>query len=376
MSSAAVSRLSSVPVDPAEVGVDPGRLDVLLRRVALEVDHGRLPSAQVAVARHGRLVADHTWGDSRGRYLLQSVGRTIVASAIWKLMGEGRLDITVPVASVIPEFAANGKEDVTIEHVLTHTAGFPFAPLGYPKMARRELRLQAFAKWRLDYPPGERLQFHLTSATWLIAELVERVTGMPLPEYLSTEIAAPLSLGFALGLSPEEQRHVVTPMVCVDGDGAEVDPWGPWYLDNPEVVAAGEPAHSVVASAAEVALHYQALLHSSLWAPGVVADARRPRVTAVPAGEQTYGGSTQRVAIGLFVMVAVGDAGMWLPSVGSPRTFGNGGAAYQLGFCDPESGVSFAMLSNGYPASGYDHSRRAQAMMTNIGNLAADLVGD
>lgn len=49
-------------VAPQAVGVDPHRLDVLLRRIRLEVEHGRLPSAQVAVARGGSLVAFETWG--------------------------------------------------------------------------------------------------------------------------------------------------------------------------------------------------------------------------------------------------------------------------------------------------------------------------
>ncbi|WP_406276755.1 beta-lactamase family protein [Nocardia sp. NBC_00881] len=365
-----------VVADPAEVGIDRWKLDVLLRRVALEVEHGPLPSAQVAIARHGRLVASTGWGEQFPRYLLQSVGRTFVGSAIWKLMGEGRIDITAPVASVIPEFGTNGKDVVTVEHVLTHTAGFPFAPLGYPKMKDRELRLQAFAKWRLDNPPGDRLQFHLTSAAWVIAELVERITGRTLPDYLRSEITEPLGLGFGLGVPAAEQAATVAPMVRIGSTEGEVDPWGPWFLNNPDVVAAGEPAHSVAASAADVALHYQALLHSPLWAPGVVADAIRPRVTEVPAGEQIYGGSAKRVGVGLFVVVAGPDAGMWMPSVGSPRTFGHGGAAYQLGFCDPDSGVSFALLSNGYPASGYDYSPRGIAAITNIGNSAADLVTD
>ncbi|WP_405139535.1 serine hydrolase domain-containing protein [Nocardia sp. NBC_01388] len=359
---------------PSDLGIDPQKLDILLRRIEVEVGPGRLPSAQVAVARHSRLVASASWGAAAPRYLLQSVGRSIVASAIWKLMGEGRIDIAAPVASIIPEFGTNGKDAVTIEHILTHTAGIPFAPLGYPKMAHRELRLQAFAKWRLDYPPGERLQFHLTSAAWVISELVERITGKPLPEYLHTEIAGPLGLGFALGIDEDEQKATVAPMRCTDGAGAEVDPWGPWYLDNPAVVAAGEPAHSVVASAADVALHYQALLHSPLWAPGVVADAIRPRLTQVPAGDQIYGGMPNPVSMGLFVMVSGSAPGMWMPSVGSPKTFGNGGAPRQLGFCDPDSGVSFAFLTDGYPASGYDYSPGGTAAMINIGNLAGDLV--
>jgi CubicO group peptidase (beta-lactamase class C family) len=362
---ARVEPMSTELADPAAEGVDPHRLDVLLRRIRLEVEHGSLPSAQVAVARNGRLVAAETWGEGAQRYLLQSVGRTIVASALWKLIGDGALEVKEFVGDIVPEFATNGKEVVTVEHVLTHTAGFPFAPLGFPKMADRESRLAAFAKWRLDGEPGAVLQFHLTSAAWLIAEIVERRSGLALPEYLRTEISGPLGLDFVLGASAEEQAATVAPMICTDGDGSDVDPWGPWYLNDPRIVAAGEPSHSVVASASAVALHYQALLHSPLWAPGVVAEAIRPRVTAVPAGEQIYGGGSKRTSVGWFVVVAGEDAGSSMPSTGSPETFGHAGAAYQTGFCDPVSGVSFAMLSNGYP--------QARAAQTNIANLAADL---
>jgi CubicO group peptidase (beta-lactamase class C family) len=167
-------------------------------------------------------------------------------------------------------------------------------------------------------------------------------------------------------------------MRCTDGDGTDVDPWGPWYLDNPDVVAAGEPAHSVVGSAADVALLYQGLLaalagDARIWSPTAVADAVRPHVVDIPAGDQSYGGGTRPVAMGLFVLVS-GECGTpGLPTVGSPATFGCNGAAYQTGFADPVSGLSFAMLSNGYPASGYDYGLRGQAFLTNVANLAADL---
>ena len=73
--------------------------------------------------------------------------------------------------------------------------------------------------------------------------------------------------------------------------------------------------------------------------------------------------------MGLFVTVASGG----LPSRGSPALFGNSGAAYQLGFLDPVSGVSFALLCNGYPLAGYDLSERGRAMMRAIADLAANL---
>ncbi|WP_428338913.1 serine hydrolase domain-containing protein [Mycobacterium sp.] len=376
-----IDAMSRDLVDPATVGVNAARLDALIRRVRTEVDIGRLPSAQLALARRGRLVAFETVGDAgvsvaEPRYLLQSAGRPYVASAAWKLIGDGRLDVSEPVADIIDEFATHGKDSITVEHVMTHTAGIPFAPLGYPKMADRGRRLEAFAKWRLDEPPGQTFQFHLTSAGWVIAEIVERRSGMPLPEFLRREIAEPLGLGAALGVSRDDQKAGVAPMRCTDGDGSDVDPWGPWYLNNPDIVAAGEPSHAVVASAADIGLHYQALLAAlagddRLWSPEVIADAVRARVTAVPVGEQIYGGSQLRTSMGLFVTVRGPDAGSWMPPNASPEAFGNGGAAYQLAFADPATGLSFALLSNGYPQSGYDYTPGGVALLRDVGNLAA-----
>ncbi|WP_405856596.1 beta-lactamase family protein [Streptomyces sp. NBC_01515] len=367
-------------VDPESVGVDPHRLDVLLRRIRMEVEHGPLPSAQVAVARGGRLVAFETWGDAgpSTRYVLQSVGRSIVAGVVWKLLGEGLLRLDEQVAAIIPEFAPNGKETVTVEQVLTHTAGFPFAPLGYPKMLDRDQRLAAFGRWRLDTPPGTRFQFHLTAAAWLIAEIVERRTGLPFADYLHERIARPLGLtSIELGVPVDQQPGTVAPMTATDrtDDTQEPDPWGPWYLSDPRVLAAGEPSHALVATAADVALYFQALEHSGLWKPEAVTEGTRIRLTQLPYGEQIYGGGgSRRTSMGLFVTVAGPDAGSQLPCTGSPSLFGSAGAAYQLGFMDPESGLSFACLSNGYPLAGYDHSRRGTALLTNIANLAADLV--
>jgi CubicO group peptidase (beta-lactamase class C family) len=360
------------------VGIDPRRLDVFLSRARLEVDDGPLPSAQVAVARNGTLVAFETYGAATpsSRYILQSVGRTIVAATVWKLLGEGLLGLDERVGDIIPEFATNCKEVVTVEHVLTHTAGFPFAPLGYPKMLDRAQRLAAFSKWRLDWEPGSRLQFHLTGAAWILAEIVERRTGLPFAEYLRVEILSPLGLGIMLPVPASRYTDVLAVPVAIDrtSDDQEVDPWGPWYLANPEVLAAGEPSHSIAATAADVALFFQALRHSGLWDEGTLDDASRVRISQQPYGDQLYGGSDEIANLGLFVMVSGEVGGTWTPRTGSPRTFGNGGAPCQLAFMDPETGVSFAFLTNGYPLLGYDYSRTGVNRIINIANLGNDLV--
>jgi CubicO group peptidase (beta-lactamase class C family) len=369
--------LSQDLVEPASVGVDDARLRSFLERVRIEVHQGGLPSAQVSVASRGRLVAFETIGDARPdqRYILQSVGRTIVAATTWKLLGEGLLSLDERVGDAIPEFAANGKEAVTVEQVLTHTAGFPFAPLGYPNMLDREQRLGAFGRWRLDWEPGSRLQFHLTGAAWVIAELVERRTGLTFQQYLEHEIVGPLGLGIQLGVPAEDYERTVVAPSAIDrtSEDQEVDPWGPWYLANADVLAAGEPSHSIVATAAEVALFFQALRHSGLWKPEWVAEGTRIRRSEPPFGERLYGGSPEILNVGLFCTVAGEAGGSWTPRTGSPRTFGSGGAPCQLGFMDPDTGISFAFLTNGYPMSGYDYSPAGVNRRINIANLGNSL---
>jgi CubicO group peptidase (beta-lactamase class C family) len=373
-----MSKMSTELLAAEDAGVDPRRLDLFLQRVRIEVDSGALPSAQVAVARGGRLVAFETYGDSdpTRRYILQSAGRTVVAAAVWKLMSDGLLDISERVGDIIPEFVTNGKNVVTVAQVLTHTAGFPFAPLGYPKMLDRDRRLEAFARWRLDWEPGSRLQFHLTGAAWLIAEIVERRTGVPFSEYLSTAIVTPLGLGFLLPVPRDQFDTVLAPPIATDRTSAnqEVDPWGPWYLANPEVLAAGEPSHSIVGTAADLALLYQAFLHSDLWNSDVIIEATRIHVSAKPWGEKLYGGSDEVAHLGLFCNVSGEIGGSWTPRTGSPATFGNGGAPCQLGFMDPDAGTSFAFLTNGYPLAGYDYTPLGNNRRINIGNLGNDLV--
>ncbi len=355
---------------------DPRRIALVLERVRLEVESGTLPSAQVALSVGGQLHAFEAFGKANTgtRYVLQSAGRPIVAGVVWKLISDGLLDINRTVASYIPEFATNGKDAVTVEQVLTHVGGFPLAPLAYPAMLHRDERLAAFGKWRLTSVPGAELQFHLTSAAWIIGELCERLTGLPISRYLAEELTVPLGLAsIEIGPSIDRQGDVAPFVRTGIDDGGEVNPWGPWYLSRPEILAAGEPSHSLVANAADLAGWYQALLTSELWDRAVVNDALRVRITLPVTGER---GGTRSVPgnVALFVLVA-GDDGLsrgFLPTACSPGTFGHGGAPCQIGFADPETGLSFAFLTNGYPASGYEQSRIGLNRIINIANLAAD----
>ncbi|HYU57687.1 MAG TPA: serine hydrolase domain-containing protein [Actinomycetota bacterium] len=143
-------------------GMAPAAVEALRERARRDVEDGILPSCQIALAVDGRVALFETFGRDRRdpRYQVYSVTKALVAGAVWILLGEGRLATDTRVAEVIPGFGTNGKDAVRVEHLLTHTAGFPRAPMRPLEGADRERRMARFPEWRLDWEPGTRFEYH------------------------------------------------------------------------------------------------------------------------------------------------------------------------------------------------------------------------
>jgi CubicO group peptidase (beta-lactamase class C family) len=178
------------------MGIDKSKVDALLARARREVDEGLLPSTQVALAYEGELVAFEAFGDATldTRYAVFSCTKAFVASTVWTVIGEGLVDPSKLVIDYIPEFGTNGKDVITVEQVMLHTAGFPHAPLGAPQWWTREGRVQRFAEWRLNWEPGTRYEYHATSAHWVLGEIIDRVTGSNFCDELERRVTGPLGL--------------------------------------------------------------------------------------------------------------------------------------------------------------------------------------
>ena len=138
-------------VRPQDVGVDRGQLEAVFTRVQRDIDDGLLPSAQVAVARNGLMAGMRTFGNvmQNGRrqpatnetlYCIFSCTKALVAAGMWSLFEKGLLQPNERVADILPGFAANGKDVVTVEQVMLHTSGFPRSvlnPLDWHDLKRR-----------------------------------------------------------------------------------------------------------------------------------------------------------------------------------------------------------------------------------------------
>jgi len=163
---------------PAEVGIDAAAMEALFTRVALEVSEGRVEGCQVAIARHGRVAGRACFGTAGGQpvtdrtlFCCFSCTKATGGIAAWQLIEEGKLSLSQKVVEFIPEFGTNGKDVVTIEQLVTFTAGFP-APannLSDPQaFGTSAARCAEFAKWELAWAPGSRWEYHALSAHWYV----------------------------------------------------------------------------------------------------------------------------------------------------------------------------------------------------------------
>lgn len=363
-------------VGPEAAGLDPDKVDALVARARREIDEGLLPSCQLAIARHGKLGVFETLGagSNESRYVMFSATKAFVASGFWLLLQDGRITLDTKVADLIPEFATNGKDVITVEQVMLHTSGFPYAPLGHPQWETREGRLEAFARWRLNWEPSTRFEYHATTAHWVLAELIERIDGRDHRVFLRQEILEPLGLDdVELGVAPDRLADVNR--VVARGEPASPDELeaaigvrelGPGTIPTEQLTAfsrddvlqVGVPGGGGVTTAADVVRFYQALLDGGPWTDAT----RRAFTSEVRNRFKDLMGVPANRTLGLIVQGDDEFAFMRHGRTCSPRTFGHAGAGGQIAWADPETGISFCYLTNGLDEHVLRQWRRSAAL--------------
>jgi CubicO group peptidase (beta-lactamase class C family) len=322
----------------------PDRVDRLLAVADEEVASGRLPACQLALALGGEVVVRHTAGaPPESTFTTFSVTKAVTAAVAWM-----HLAPETKVVELVPEFTGGGKEHVTVEHLLTHTAGFPRAPMPTEQGADPRARRQRFATWRLDWQPGTQLEYHATSAHWVVATMVEAVAGKDFREVVRERLVDPLGL-------PTLRLGEDVPALDVVHLGAPSDTPDPlaadptWLLrfNDRAVRRAGIPGAGAVSSAEDVALLYQHLLHDpkGLWDPAVLADGTGHVRTTLT---DPWTGVPANRTLGLTVAGDDGKAPVrQFGRATGPRAFGASGLGGQIAWADPDSGLSFCFLTNG-----------------------------
>ncbi|WP_033312107.1 serine hydrolase domain-containing protein [Streptomyces iakyrus] len=355
-------------------GFEPVR-EAFVRNFATLGDRG----AAVAVYRDGHKVVD-LWGGTKDvdgtapwergtAQVVRSATKGVAAAVLLLLHQRGQLDLDAPVGHYWPEFKARGKERVLVRHVLNHRAGLPVLdrPLT-PQEALDPLKgPEAVAAQAPVWEPGTDHGYHALTYGWLLDELVRRVTGQGAGQWLASQVTGPLGLDLWLGL-PESEAGRAGRVGRVEGaeptgglrarpkrsvTEAYEDPASltrrafaaisPFPDQNdPAYRAAALPATNAVATADGLARFYATLIGDTagatrLFTPETV-DLARTEESAGPDRVLVVG-----TRFGLGYMLH-GSASPFL----TPGSFGHPGRGGALGFADPETGIAFGYVTNGF----------------------------
>ncbi len=343
--------------------------DELQHQVQAAIDElvasGAEIGVQVAVLHHGETVVDAVAGvadqrtnnpvDPSTLFFATSTAKGIASSVAHVLVDRGELAYHQRVADVWPEFAAHGKENVTLADVLIHTAGVPGL---WPEITPADLcdwdRICAFiAAERPWWPPSTRTGYHALTFGFVLGELVRRATGHTLASVLHQEIAAPL--GVAGELHFGVPGRLLARVARAGPEGAEPqrpDPGSPLeeaippgvqptaaYANNSDVLSADIASQGTMTARA-VARMYAALLG---------------HVDGVELISPTRLGSIAAPAFSGIDQV-----------MGFPTTWAFGYSPARLGRAHPRPGSTFGMVgSNGTAAYADIDSGIALAVMRN-----------
>ena len=356
---------------PASLGFRTEMLDRIGRLIEGHIKEGRYPGAQIALARHGKLALVRSFGAARLEpspapardetlWLLYSNTKVVTAAAVWVLVEEGALTFHDRIADHVADFARHGKGAITLLQVLTHQGGFPAAGLDIPRSAwedHAELK-DRICDFTLEWTPGSRVEYHRLAAHWVSAVLIEAVTGMDYRDFIHQRVIKPLGLEGELYVGlPASEGTRAADMHGPSEDGSKQLRFT--QENDATWRRAGVPGGGGFGTARAMAAFYQALVRG-----GALAGARLVSPRMMQYVTRNFTGDRVDHYMGMPMHRGLGPhsrgltpAIRGLGSLASPGTFGHGGVGSSYCWADPETGVSFAYLSNSRVPDPW-HSRR------------------
>lgn len=294
---------------------------------------------------------------------LFSCTKPFTAVTALQLVAEGKLELDAPVARYWPEFAAAGKERITLRHLLSHQAGLP--------AIRQSLSAEALYDWQTMtdalaaeapwWALGEGHGYAPITFGWLVGELLRRVEGRGPGESIVARTAKPLGLDFHVGLADEEfhrvatisrgkgnlgdaaaQRMLKTMMSDAQAMTTRAFANPPSIMtstNKPEWRRMQQPAANGHGNARSLAGFYSGLLDGSLLDSELLAELTREH----SVGEDRTLLTPTRFGLGCMLdQPAVANATYGM----GPGTFGHPGAGGTTGFADPERDVAVGFVTN------------------------------
>jgi CubicO group peptidase (beta-lactamase class C family) len=348
-------------------------------------DEFRELGAGLVIYEHGEKVVDlygghqdeacnHRWSGATLTNIW-SASKGLMAVAVAQLVSEGLLNYNAPVATWWPEFAQNGKSNITLDQVMSHRAGLNgFDEATTPDdLYDWELSVGKLARQAPFWSPGSMASYHGVTYGVLAGEIIHRASGLMPRDYLRQRIALPLGADFYLGLPSEradDVADIIPPMP--DDTRIELNAIATRCVTNPVPNAAAAnhlawraaqlPAVNVHASADGLARFYGALANGGrldgveLLSKNTLAEMLRPRGAA---RDEMLGARQWAAGVALNLGGLYGE---------HPNAFGHSGWGGSFGCADPITGRGIAYIPNrmGSALNGDPRAQSIVALATSL----------
>jgi CubicO group peptidase (beta-lactamase class C family) len=344
---------------PEEIGIDGRRLDVafdLLRKWTAGKD-APIPGGAILVGRRGKVVPPQFFGrqgpepdaepiSRDGLFLLASISKPITYMGALILVERGLLNLADQVTRYIPDFAAHHKEETLVEHLFTHTSGLPDMVPNNEELRRQHAPLKAFIEGAINvvplFPPGTNLSYQ-SLGTLVVAEIIQRISGLTIHEFLKKEIFTPLGLhSTGLGSRGFPRNRLVRVEVSEAQVGTD------WGWNSAYWQEFGAPWGGMFSTPEDFAVICQLLLNGGaigdvrILAPSTVRMMTTNRLQDQPELPEPIR-RTQPWGLG-WRLNHRGTSGSWGDVLG-PRVFGHTGATGTTVWMDPDAEAFCILLT-------------------------------
>lgn len=334
--------------------------------------HWMQEGMQIYVSRAGEVLVNAAWGwnGESGRLetghlsLWLSAGKPITAVGVLQCVARGQLDLEAPVAQIVPEFAAGGKDRVTLRHLLTHTGGFRSPDVKEAAMDwESEVARVCGAPLEPRWEPGAKAGYHMAGSWTILGELIRRVDGRHPADYLFEEVLEPSGMKDSrVGFRKGDWERLASRLGWIfDASPQGCRPHPRW--NRREECEMCRPGSGARGPAADLGKFYEMLLRGGKGPDGrevlpaywVAQMTRRQR--------EGMFDHTFRYPLDWGLGVAINSHRDELPQPygfgarASRSAFGHGGNQAAIGFADPEEQTVVVILWNGRPGEAHHHPR-------------------
>ncbi|WP_280233934.1 serine hydrolase [Nocardia cyriacigeorgica] len=360
--------------EPAAAGLARGDVEAMWASVQDWYRMGTTPAIQVCVRRRGAVVLNrsigHGWGNGPedgpevekvlvtpdSPFCGFSTAKGVSATLMFMLIEQGAFGVNDRVCEYIPEFAANGKESITIGDVLSHSAGVPFMTPPYRAVdvvVDEDFAVQALADLVPSWRPGRFRVYHALTAGLIQRLLVRRATGKPMRAHLAEQVLDPLGFRWTnFGVRPEDVDKVVPSVKTGPGPSRIAKFLARKALGggmggavskeaNAAFLTAELPSGNLVTTAYELSRFYEILARGGELDGVRIIEPATLRAAVQPAHRMP--GAAGRVSRAGF------ELGARRSKFGrdTQSHFGRSGLTTQYGWADPARDLSGAILTSG-----------------------------